>query len=166
MLSNNKTRSSWSRNSQSACKPVGTRSADFQCRQILKQNYRRIAPVFPRDTNIKLDEWKRSQDLIDFGDASELTDSWSGDDVVQWLSKSDRISGLSFSWPSFVGRNTLRDNIQRRLRFWHVFEINADGTRFTVLKTFTGGADGGNPADPGCEIVMKSFTQLDLCINI
>ena len=60
--------------------------ADFQCRHILKQNYRRIAPVFPHDTNIKLDEWKRSQELIDFGNASALTDSWSGDDVVQWLS--------------------------------------------------------------------------------
>ena len=60
--------------------------ADFQCRHILKQNYRRIAPVFPHDTNIKLDEWKRSQELIDFGNASALTDSWNGDDVAQWLS--------------------------------------------------------------------------------
>jgi len=60
--------------------------ADFQCRHILKQNYRRIAPVFPHDTNIKLDEWQRSQELIDFGNASPLTDSWTGDDVVQWLS--------------------------------------------------------------------------------
>lgn len=59
---------------------------DYQCRQILKENYRRIAPVFPHDTNIKLDEWQRSQELIDFGDASALKDSWTGNDVVQWLS--------------------------------------------------------------------------------
>lgn len=59
--------------------------ADFQCRHILKDTYRRIAPVFPHDTNIKLDEWKRSQELIDFGNTSALTDSWSGGDVVEWL---------------------------------------------------------------------------------
>ena len=61
--------------------------ADFQCRHILKENYRRIAPVFPHDTNIKLDEWKRAQELIDFGNASSLTDPGHKDDVVQWLSK-------------------------------------------------------------------------------
>jgi patatin-like phospholipase/acyl hydrolase len=61
--------------------------ADFQCRHILKENYRRIAPVFPHDTNIKLDEWKRAQELIDFGKASALTDPGHKDDVVQWLSR-------------------------------------------------------------------------------
>ena len=61
--------------------------ADFQCRHILKENYRRIAPVFPHDTNIKLDEWKRAQELIDFGNASSLTDPGHKDDLVQWLSK-------------------------------------------------------------------------------
>jgi uncharacterized protein len=59
--------------------------ADYQCRYLLKANYRRIAPVFPSDTNIKLDDWKRAQDLIDFGTTSALTDSGSGDDVVKWL---------------------------------------------------------------------------------
>jgi len=59
--------------------------ADYQCRFMLRDNYRRIAPVFPHDTNIKLDEWQRSQDLLDFGNASPLTDSWNGDDVLQWL---------------------------------------------------------------------------------
>jgi uncharacterized protein len=59
--------------------------ADYQCRYLLKANYRRIAPVFPSDTNIKLDDWKRAQDLIDFGTTSVLTDSGRGDDVVQWL---------------------------------------------------------------------------------
>jgi len=61
--------------------------ADYQCRFLLKDTYRRIAPVFPADTNIKLDDWKRAQDLIDFGTASALTDSASGDDVVAWLKK-------------------------------------------------------------------------------
>ena len=61
--------------------------ADFQCRHILKGSYRRIAPVFPHDKNIKLDEWERSQELIDFGNASALSDSSGGDDVVQWLKK-------------------------------------------------------------------------------
>jgi len=59
--------------------------ADYQCRHIIKEHYRRVAPVFPKDTNIKLDEWKRSQDLLDFGTAAPLVDSWAGDDVVAWL---------------------------------------------------------------------------------
>lgn len=58
---------------------------DFQCRHILKDTYQRIAPVFPSNTNIKLDEWERSQDLIDFGNAAALVDFWSGADVVAWL---------------------------------------------------------------------------------
>jgi patatin-like phospholipase/acyl hydrolase len=61
--------------------------ADFQCRQILKNTYQRIAPVFPHTTNIKLDEWKRSQELIDFGNAAALKDSWTGADAVAWLKK-------------------------------------------------------------------------------
>ncbi len=61
--------------------------ADFQCRHLLKDTYRRIAPVFPHDTNIKLDEWKRAQELIDFGNAAALTDPWKKDDGVQWLSQ-------------------------------------------------------------------------------
>lgn len=61
--------------------------ADFQCRHMLTDTYQRIAPVFPHDTNIKLDEWQRSQELIDFGNAAALTDSWSGTDVVAWLKK-------------------------------------------------------------------------------
>jgi len=59
--------------------------ADFQCRHILKDTYRRIAPVFPPDTNIQLDDWKRAQDLIAFGNETPLVDSGSGSDVVQWL---------------------------------------------------------------------------------
>lgn len=61
--------------------------ADYQCRQILKHTYQRIAPVFPPNKNIKMDDWKRSQELIDFGNASTLTDAWSGADVVAWLKR-------------------------------------------------------------------------------
>jgi patatin-like phospholipase/acyl hydrolase len=60
--------------------------ADYQCHHLLKENYRRIAPVFPHDKNIKMDEWQRAQELIDFGNGSALTDSWSGAEVVPWLS--------------------------------------------------------------------------------
>jgi hypothetical protein len=56
--------------------------ADFQCRQLLKETYRRVAPTFPQHTNIKMDEWKRSQELLDL---SGLADSWTGKDVVTWL---------------------------------------------------------------------------------
>ena len=59
--------------------------ADYQCRQVLKDTYRRIAPDFPEDINIKLDEWQRAQELIDFGNEAPLTDSWTGADVVAWL---------------------------------------------------------------------------------
>jgi hypothetical protein len=59
--------------------------ADYQCRHILKGRYQRIAPVFPPNKNIKLDEWKRSGDLLNFGNTAALTDSWSGKGVVEWL---------------------------------------------------------------------------------
>jgi patatin-like phospholipase/acyl hydrolase len=59
--------------------------ADFQCRHLLKGKYQRVAPVFPHDVNIKMDEWQRAQELIDFGNAAALTDSWTNADVVAWL---------------------------------------------------------------------------------
>ena len=59
--------------------------ADYQCRMILRENYRRIAPVFPHDVNIKLDEWQRGQELLDFGNAAALEDCWDGSDVAAWL---------------------------------------------------------------------------------
>jgi patatin-like phospholipase/acyl hydrolase len=55
--------------------------ADYQCRQILREGYHRLAPVFPPNVNIKLDEWKRSQELIDFGTDVDV------DPTVQWLQK-------------------------------------------------------------------------------
>jgi uncharacterized protein len=61
--------------------------ADFQCRHLLRDNYRRIAPVFPPETNIKLDDWKRAGDLINFGNAADLKDAWTGEAIAPWLSK-------------------------------------------------------------------------------
>ncbi len=48
--------------------------ADYQCRQLLRNHYRRLAPDFPPNVNIKLDDWKRSQELIDFANSSSLGD--------------------------------------------------------------------------------------------
>jgi patatin-like phospholipase/acyl hydrolase len=59
--------------------------ADYQCRQLLKDNYRRIAPVFPPDVNIKLDGVSRIPELRSFGRHAALADARSGDDVVAWL---------------------------------------------------------------------------------
>jgi hypothetical protein len=59
--------------------------ADFQCRQILKDRYRRIAPTFPHKQNIKMDEWQKARELLQFGTGVPLADSWTGNDVVNWL---------------------------------------------------------------------------------
>ena len=53
--------------------------ADYQCRQILRDKYRRIAPEFPPNVNIKLDDWERSQDMINFANVADLGD------VPNWL---------------------------------------------------------------------------------
>lgn len=59
--------------------------ADFQCRQILRDNYRRIAPTFPDKQNIKMDEWQKAGELLQFGKSAPLVDSWTGSDVFKWL---------------------------------------------------------------------------------
>jgi len=58
--------------------------ADFQCRQLLKDKYHRLAPIFPPGTNVALDDWERGQDLIDFANGVDLTATigWLND--VQW----------------------------------------------------------------------------------
>ena len=75
----------WAKPLISLLMDASTGIADFQCRQILRGTYRRIAPVFPQNTNIKLDEWRRAPELIAFGDAAPLIDTWDDADVVQWL---------------------------------------------------------------------------------
>lgn len=58
--------------------------ADYQCRRLLVDNHRRIAPTFPADVNIKLDDWKRSGELLAFGEAAALEDCSTGDKIVKW----------------------------------------------------------------------------------
>ena len=55
--------------------------ADYQCRQILRESYHRLAPVFPPKVNIMMDEWKRSQELIEFGKSADVAST------VRWLQK-------------------------------------------------------------------------------
>lgn len=59
--------------------------ADYQCQRLLKDTYQRIAPVFPAETNIKMDDWKRSADLLTFGSTAPLVNTWDGESVVDWL---------------------------------------------------------------------------------
>lgn len=53
--------------------------ADYQCRQILRDKHRRIAPDFPPNMGIKMDEWRRSRELIHFANAADLGD------IPNWL---------------------------------------------------------------------------------
>ena len=53
--------------------------ADYQCARLLHGSYKRLAPVFLPGMNIAMDDWKRSQDLINFATATDLTDT------IQWL---------------------------------------------------------------------------------
>ena len=53
--------------------------ADYQCRQILRDQYRRLAPVFPPGVNIKMDEWKRANELVAFANQADLGD------IAAWL---------------------------------------------------------------------------------
>lgn len=53
--------------------------ADYQCKQLLRDNYFRLAPMFPPGVNIKLDEWQRAADLVAFANQVDLTDT------VAWL---------------------------------------------------------------------------------
>jgi len=64
---------------------ANTGIADYQCRQILHGAYRRLAPVFPRSVKIDLDDWRRADDLLAFGQATPLVDGWDDGDIVQWL---------------------------------------------------------------------------------
>jgi uncharacterized protein len=53
--------------------------ADYQCRQILRNNYCRLAPVFPRDVAIPMDDYERVPYMQDFAEQLDL------DPVKQWL---------------------------------------------------------------------------------
>ena len=47
--------------------------ADYQCRQILGDNYFRLAPVFPPDMVIPFDGVKRIPDLVTFAENVDIS---------------------------------------------------------------------------------------------
>lgn len=55
--------------------------ADFQCRQILHDNYFRFAPVFPSGWTVDLDDVKRIPYMIEFAESLSL------DKTITWLMK-------------------------------------------------------------------------------
>ena len=55
--------------------------ADFQCRKLLRNNYQRLAPVFPAGTTIEMDAVDRIPQMLEFVEKVDLTDT------VQWIKK-------------------------------------------------------------------------------
>jgi patatin-like phospholipase/acyl hydrolase len=53
--------------------------ADYQCHQMLRDRYHRLAPVFPPDVSIPMDEVKKIPYMIGFADGLRLTKT------VDWL---------------------------------------------------------------------------------
>jgi patatin-like phospholipase/acyl hydrolase len=53
--------------------------ADYQCRQVMGEQYHRLAPIFDPGTTIELDDWRRRDDLIAFAAQVDITTT------VQWL---------------------------------------------------------------------------------
>jgi hypothetical protein len=55
--------------------------ADFQCRQLLRDAYHRMAPVFDPGVNVPLDAARRIPELVDFAGAVDL------DSTIDWLER-------------------------------------------------------------------------------
>ncbi|HSR67033.1 MAG TPA: patatin-like phospholipase family protein [Acidobacteriota bacterium] len=53
--------------------------ADYQCRQILRNRYRRIAPVFPSGTTVPLDDVDKIPYLIEFAESLPIEED------IKWL---------------------------------------------------------------------------------
>ena len=53
--------------------------ADYQCQQMLRDRYHRLAPVFPPDVSISMDEVKKIPYMIGFADGLRLTKT------VDWM---------------------------------------------------------------------------------
>lgn len=58
--------------------------ADYQCRQIIGDNYHRLAPVFPPQISIKLDEWKKADYLVEFANNLNLSETISWLEELKW----------------------------------------------------------------------------------
>jgi hypothetical protein len=50
---------------------------DYQCRQILGENYRRISPILPDP--IDLNDWRKRDELVGFAQTVKL------DGIITWL---------------------------------------------------------------------------------
>lgn len=55
--------------------------ADYQCRQILKEQYHRLAPVFPPGVSIPMDDVKKVPYMINFSNEIPLTKT------IEWIKK-------------------------------------------------------------------------------
>lgn len=53
--------------------------ADYQCKQILKDCYCRLSPTFAPGQSIKLDDWKKRDELVDIANDVDIQES------VDWL---------------------------------------------------------------------------------
>jgi len=53
--------------------------ADYQCQQMLRDRYHRLAPVFPPNVSIPMDEVKKIPYMIGFADGLRLTKT------VDWM---------------------------------------------------------------------------------
>ncbi len=53
--------------------------ADYQCHQMLREQYRRVEPIFPAGTTIPLDDVSQIPYLIEF------TETWPLDQTIDWL---------------------------------------------------------------------------------
>jgi hypothetical protein len=55
--------------------------ADYQCAQMLRDRYHRLAPVFPPDVSIPMDDVKKINYMIDFAEKLRLkkTTDWMKD---------------------------------------------------------------------------------------
>jgi hypothetical protein len=58
----------------------GSEVADYQCRQILADQYFRVQPQLPEP--IGMDEWQSVDELISIADSIDL------DPMIDWLNKS------------------------------------------------------------------------------
>lgn len=63
--------------------------SDYHCRQILRNQYHRLAPVFPKGTTVSLDDIKKIPYLIKFAETLPI------DDTIDWLQRVWRSNVLS-----------------------------------------------------------------------
>lgn len=61
--------------------------ADYQCKQILGDRYHRLAPVFPANTKIDMDDVDQMETMIEFAAEVDLSET------VQWLEANWRSEG-------------------------------------------------------------------------